>query len=216
MDLWSTIKAVYIGEGIGRVLMNREVNRSVRLFGTVLDIGGRGNPSYRQHIVKLESHRLYVLDIIPDETVDAVSSVLCLPLASNSCDVILCFNVLEHVYDYSLALHEIKRVLKSGGTFYGRVPFLLGIHSDPSDYWRYTKETLTKILTEAGFEQISVDAQGGLFLVLFNLLGPIWKLGLIRIAFAACLILLNRLLSLVIGDIHNRERFPMGYFFVAR
>lgn len=46
-----------------------------------------------------------------------------LPLASNSIDIAICFNALDHMRDPAGALGEIKRVLRPGGTL------LLMIHT---------------------------------------------------------------------------------------
>src|SRR4029077_11410868 len=47
------------------------------------------------------------------------------PLASASVDIAICFNALDHMQDPALALAEIRRVLRPGGTL------LLMIHSFP-------------------------------------------------------------------------------------
>jgi SAM-dependent methyltransferase len=216
MTRWSLVRALYRGEGIGRVLMNLEIERTVCLTGLAIDIGGRGHPSYAYLIRSRATGPLLVLDILPDRTIDAVASITRLPLASCQCDTLLCFNVLEHVFDYASALSELRRVLKSGGTLYGRVPFVLGIHGDPSDYWRYTSETLERLLEAAGFKHISIEAQGGLFLVLANLLWPTLRFGPMRLAAAGVAVPLNRMLSALIGERRNRERYPLGYYFTAQ
>lgn len=48
-----------------------------------------------------------------------------LPLASDSVDIAICFNALDHMQDPAAALAEISRVLRPGGTL------LLMIHSFP-------------------------------------------------------------------------------------
>jgi SAM-dependent methyltransferase len=210
------IRKLYAGEGIGRVQMNLALARVVRLSGLVLDVGGKGNPSYRELLASSESTCFVVLDRIADPTVDIAGAVGALPLSTAACDTVLCFNVLEHVFDYTAALAEMRRVLRPGGTLYGRVPFLLGVHADPSDHWRYTGDTLRRILADAGFDDVRVEAQGGLFLVFLNLSAPLLRFGLMRLAAAALALALNRVFSAVIGEDRNKERFPIGYWFTAR
>jgi SAM-dependent methyltransferase len=48
-----------------------------------------------------------------------------LPLASDSIDIAICFNALDHMRDPAAALDEIRRVLRPGGTL------LLMIHTFP-------------------------------------------------------------------------------------
>jgi SAM-dependent methyltransferase len=210
------VRRLWAGEGIGRVLMNLEIARAIHLSGLVLDVGGRGNPSYRDLFGQSDALRFVVIDLAADPTVDVSGSITALPLITASFDTVLCFNVLEHVYDFETALSEMRRVLKPGGTLYGRVPFLLGVHADPSDHWRFTAETLGRLLKATGFQEVEVTPQGGLFLVICNLLGSFLRIGLIRLAVTALAVALDHLLSLVIGKERNRERYPMGYGFVAR
>ena len=53
-------------------------------------------------------------------------SITKLTFSANTFDYILNFDVLEHVPDVSLALHEIHRVLAKNGTLLLTVPFLPG------------------------------------------------------------------------------------------
>lgn len=62
-----------------------------------------------------------------------------LTFADDSFDVALSFEVLEHIPDYSKALHETRRVLRQGGRFYFTAPFV------PS--WQ---ETIVRAKIESG------------------------------------------------------------------
>lgn len=211
------LKLIQSGENIGRILMNEEIYNSVELSGVVIDIGGGKRPSYQRLLFeKSRSFRFIVVDLVPDMGVNAICSATHLPFRSNSVDRILCFNVLEHVFDYSLALAEIWRVLKPEGILYGRVPFLFGIHNDPCDYWRYTKMAIEEILLRANFRELHIKTQGGLFLVILNLISPFLKFKIIRMVCAIGSMAMDYLLSKIIGEQRNRERYPMGYFFIAR
>jgi len=215
-ELWLTWRRLAAGEGIGRILMDLGIQRNVKLAGTVLDVGGKGNHSYRRVIDESQVDLYCVIDLVPDETVHLNGSIVSLPVASSSCDAVLCFNVLEHVFEHGLALREIQRVLKRNGRIYGRVPFLMNVHADPCDYWRFTRWTLERLLVEAGFSDVLVTSDGGLFLTILNLMGPVWRrLGFLRFALAPLFLLLNRLSARVLGDCVSRETYPLGYFFTA-
>ncbi|MEM2294041.1 MAG: class I SAM-dependent methyltransferase [Thermofilaceae archaeon] len=199
--------------------MNEEIYNSVKLSGIVIDIGGGKQPSYQRLLFEKSdsiTFHLIILDIVPDINVNVVGSITHLPFRSSSVNYILCFNVLEHVFDYALALAEIWRVLKPNGILYGRVPFLFGIHEDPYDYWRYTKKTLEEILYRANFTEISIKTHGGLFLVILNLINPFLKISIIKVICAIVAITMNYLCSIIIGDQRNHEKYPIGYFFSAR
>ena len=60
-------------------------------------------------------------------------------------DLVIIFNVLEHVYDTSNAINEIKKILKPGGKIIGATPFLYRVHHAPEDYSRYTKQFFEKL-----------------------------------------------------------------------
>lgn len=158
---------------------------------------------------------IIVLDIEEDPTVDVRGSLLQLPVTSGSFDHVLCFNVLEHIFDFKSALEEIRRVLQRGGIFYGYVPFLVRVHADPHDHWRYTEETLEKILSDAGFESVRIVVQGGALLVAFDLLRPYLGLALLRFLVAAVLLPVDRIARCLLGHSYVGS-FPLGYFFLAK
>jgi SAM-dependent methyltransferase len=213
--IWSILKQLYAGDGLGRALMNLQVSRLVELSGMVLDVGGKGNPSYRRMLDLDQADAYIALDVQIDPTVDVVGSIVQLPIAEDSCEVVICLNVLEHVLEYEAALSELWRILKPGGALYVRVPFLMNVHGDPSDYWRYTDSTLNTLLEGAGFDSICIQTDGGLFSVLFNLLQPVWtRIGPIQFVGAVLALTGDYALSRMVGR-KNEQRYPLGYFIVA-
>lgn len=216
-EWWQTLRALWAGTGIGRILMDRTIASCVDLKGSVIDIGGRGEHSYHRLLDTAQVESFFILDIDVDDTVDAAGSVIALPLVSDCCDAVLCFNVLEHVLDYEAALQEILRVLRSGGSFYGRVPFMMNVHADPYDYWRYTRTSLEHLLARNGFDTLSIEVDGGLFLVILNLLEPLLRRSfLLRFVVVPCLLSLDAIFSMILGATVNRERYPLGYTFSAK
>lgn len=69
-------------------------------------------------------------------------------------DVILCMNVLEHVYDYQKGINNIYKALKPNGTAVITVPFMYPLHDEPNDYWRFTEHSLRKLL--GGFSNVKI------------------------------------------------------------
>lgn len=196
-------------------MFNLSVAEVVSLDGKALDVGGKGNPSYRRFLPAGISDKIIVIDLEKDSTVDARGSLLQLPVGSGLFDHVLCFNVLEHVFDYRSALKEIRRVLRRDGIFYGYVPFLVRVHEDPHDHWRYTEQTLEKILSDAGFDSIQVFVQGGALLVVFDLLRPFLGLRLLRFLVAAVILPVDRVGRRFLGDSYVNS-YPLGFFFLAR
>jgi 2-polyprenyl-3-methyl-5-hydroxy-6-metoxy-1,4-benzoquinol methylase len=95
-----------------------------------------------------------------------------------SFDAVWAGEVIEHVADTAAWLSEVRRVLRSGGSLIASTPAHAPLtlarlalsrrafaeHFDPlGDHLRfYDRRTLTRLLTEFGFEQVDVQSAGGL------------------------------------------------------
>jgi SAM-dependent methyltransferase len=101
------------------------------------------------------------VDIAPDKAVDCVASAYTLPFLSDSLDLVMSQEVIEHLEDPLAALREMHRVLKPGGYIYCQAPFVIGYHPGPNDYWRFTKEGLAQVLEHAGFAGARVSLAVG-------------------------------------------------------
>ena len=73
-------------------------------------------------------------------------------------DLILCLNVLEHVYDYDVAVANLHRALTPGGRLVVAVPFAFPLHDEPHDYYRFTKHALQRMLSD--FASANVEVHG--------------------------------------------------------
>lgn len=149
------------GKTINRLLMNASL-RKYQLHGKVLDLGaGTIRSSYFDFFQAKSKYTITSVDISaerkPDVTADLERP---LPLESHLYDFVLCFNLLEHVYDHKQLLAEIGRVLKPGGALIGYVPFLVKYHPDPNDYYRYTEQGLKRLFQDAGFPQSAIEYIG--------------------------------------------------------
>jgi SAM-dependent methyltransferase len=184
---WRAIQSEFwCGKSLARTHMNLTIPNTVSIKGIVFDVGGGESPSYLRILDTSATDRLVVVDINPYRgAIHIAGSVDALPLRTRNCDAVLCFNLLEHVLDHKAALAEIWRVLRPSGTLYGYVPFLDAVHSDPSDHWRYMQDTLNVLLRQAGFAADTVSTQGGLSLVMFDLLAPLWRWRPIRLIAAS-------------------------------
>jgi SAM-dependent methyltransferase len=73
-------------------------------------------------------------------------------------DVILCLNVLEHVYDFQTAVKNLRAALVDGGQLVLAVPFAFPLHDEPHDYYRYTEFALRRMLSD--FRKVDVTCNG--------------------------------------------------------
>ncbi|MCO5973015.1 class I SAM-dependent methyltransferase [Actinoallomurus soli] len=142
-----------------RRLIAREVRR-LGAPGKALDIGAAGGGNTRV----LRSCGWQALAVDYSETgveiarrrgVDAIrADARDLPMADGSHDLVLAFDVLEHIEEDHLAAAEIARVLRPGGTTLIAVPCdmtLWSAHDEASGHFRrYDRETLTDLITGSG------------------------------------------------------------------
>jgi hypothetical protein len=76
-------------------------------------------------------------------------------------DVIVAFDVMEHIYNVDTFLNTISKNLSKDGLTVISIPFLYWIHEDPHDYNRFTKFYLKRKLSEFGFVQVEINVYGG-------------------------------------------------------
>jgi len=74
-----------------------------------------------------------------------------LPLASTTVDVVLLFDVCEHVAHTEKLFMEIHRVLKTDGRLIIQIPFLYPLHDEPRDYIRLTRHGFDVLAMNHGF-----------------------------------------------------------------
>lgn len=98
-------------------------------------------------------------DMRPGPGVDRIEDVEAgLTFEDRSVGTILCLDTLEHVFDIMAALREFRRVLKPGGVLAMASVMLFPIHSYPYDYWRFTPECFSRLLSS--FDQHHTFAEG--------------------------------------------------------
>jgi SAM-dependent methyltransferase len=136
--------------------------------GELLDIGC-GNKPY-EDLIRPHVTRYVGLDH-PDtlhshDTVDVWGTATDLPFPDGSFDTVVAFQVLEHVEEPGTMVREAFRVLRPGGVFIVTTPFMWGVHEAPRDFYRYTEYGLRHLLSTAGFTEIEIEAQSGVWMML--------------------------------------------------
>jgi ubiquinone/menaquinone biosynthesis C-methylase UbiE len=146
----------------------RAVSESVRPEEVLLDVGA-GDCQYKQDFV---GRCKYISQDIGDKAcytydqIDVRSEIYNIPLPSESVDIILCTQVLEHLKYPVKALQEMHRLLKPGGRLCLTVPFAAEEHMLPYDFFRYTRYALDFLMQEQGFLPPEISPQGGRFIFL--------------------------------------------------
>ena len=159
----NVIRGAFRGESLYRAHLNVMIKEKVEISGVALDLGC-GRQSYQRFLRVLHPANLIKVDMSRGSSPNVLADLEGnLPFRDNCVDVVLLFNVLEHVYNAKGLIKEISRVLKRGGCLYLYVPFLIHIHADPFDYHRYTPTSLKKMFNEAGFSLIEFNLSYGIF-----------------------------------------------------
>lgn len=209
MNAFLYIKEVWRGKDLYRIFMNIECLDYV-LKGKVADIGsGATKASYHRFFKREEGADV----VATDQQISSIDFEKdTLPYDDAGIDALLIFNVLEHIYNYPFLLSEVKRVLKPGGRVFGAVPFLVGYHPDPYDYWRYTAEALYRIFEAAGFKNVRIKFLGrGPFIAGYSQMEFLLP-RIIKITVFPALFFLDRIFY-KIRPKTDRQKFALGLFF---
>ena len=108
--------------------------------GTVLDLGAGLRP-----FAEVLPGRTVALDHRARPTIDLVGDAQRLPFADATFDAIACTEVFEHLLEPTAAAAEMIRVLRPGGRLVLTTRFCFPLHERPSDFWRFTPYTLTRL-----------------------------------------------------------------------
>ena len=136
--------------------------------GTALDIGAAGGGNTR--VLRRSGWSVSALEYGADGAEVAAERGLAvvrgdataLPVDDDSLDLVVAFDVLEHILDHDTAVSEVRRALRPGGTFLIAVPAdprLWSDHDVAVDHVRrYTRQTLRAVLERNGFELASITS----------------------------------------------------------
>ena len=78
------------------------------------------------------------------------------PLQDHSIDAVILSNSLEHIFNTTHLLHEIRRVLKPGGLLYFSVPMTFPVHAHPDDYHRFTQYCIERLFADWDIIKLNV------------------------------------------------------------
>jgi SAM-dependent methyltransferase len=127
----------------------------------VLEIGAAGYPSeYAKRLDDLRSIEWYSLDIGTEFNDLSNRNPLHIlsaseydyPIDSNSFDIVLAGNVIEHVKDIWRWMDELTRITKKGGKVIIICPVSWVFHEAPVDCWRIYPDGMKALMTKSGLQ----------------------------------------------------------------
>lgn len=207
------------GKSLWRSYMNEQVRR-LGVVPPVLDLGaGRlGSSSYHEAMPVLRESGVVSVDLDGAKRPTVRADVQgALPFRTASFGTCLAFNLLEHLFDPASLLADAARVLVPGGTVLVGVPFLGRVHGDPSDYFRYTRFALERMMTDAGLvAELTVPCGAGALTAALSQVDFLVPRRLRRVACRVAWAADLRITKRSGGRYRNEHDYPLGYVVVAR
>jgi SAM-dependent methyltransferase len=165
------------------------------------------------------------LDIAYNPHLDCCARAESLPFKNCSFSLEVSQEVLEHVRELTSAVQEMYRVLREDGRCYCQVPFTIGYHPGPTDFWRFTREGIREIFEQAGFVYeemgITVGPAVGWYRITVEFVavlagGVTQKLYYPIKAFMALVLYPVKLLDPLLLRNKHADRIAGGYFVIMR
>ncbi len=130
----------------------------------LVDIGGKFSrySSFVKHTKYLN------VDLDPDVRPSMIGDLHALPLRSETTDIVLATEILEHCHSPEIAVSELHRILRPGGICILSTRFIFPIHKDPEDYYRFTESGLRFLFRR--FPEVDVLPHGNLVMAVWDLL----------------------------------------------
>lgn len=177
---------------------------------------GSGNSRIHKDVVNI--------DIFEGENIDHIATADDLPFKDNSIDLIINQEVLEHTPEPIAVIEEFRRVLKPKGKVYCQVPFIIGFHPSPDDYWRFTYSGLKLIFEQKQFKVLEINESVGsatgfyriaveFFAIFISLLHN--RLYLYGKGFFSLLFYPIKFFDAIIRKSSNSKRISGGYYLIA-
>jgi SAM-dependent methyltransferase len=165
-----------LGKTIGRIQSNvilQQWREEIR--GLVLDLGCGQSPSYGRllglgngteiRLVRLDYNPIFHPTVVADLSQG-------IPFKGETADLLILSSVLYILPRPEELIREARRVLKPHGKLFLVAPLIFPHHPEPTDYWRFTEQTLQLLLRETGFLQPTIVPFGGRWTAAAYLLAP--------------------------------------------
>lgn len=195
-------------------------SKYIKKYSELLDLGA-GRLFFKK-ILSTYTDNYFSLDFQKThKDLDYIGTISHTKLKSERFDVIFSSQVLEHVSDPHESFMEMHRILKQNGIAIISVPFLMYLHNEPHDYFRYTKYALNKFAIENNFEIVTLEEVGGFFGFLGSVfaiffIGLFWKIPILKWVFYGVNISFQYIFLFLDKVTKNQKIFPSNYLLVLR
>lgn len=212
------ISGIIQGKSLCRIFQNLEI-QNVILSGNIIEFGAEPNSAKnfsklakKKKIKKLDfsDKHLNHRDIIKADLNKNIN------IKKNFYDMVLFFNVMEHLVEINNAKNQIYKILKKKGKLIGSTPFLYRYHGAPSDYYRFTS-SFYKIFFRKKFKSVKVKNLGfGPCCLCYSILSDFTKkIPLLNIFLFSVSLIIDCFLSIFVKYKLN-DIFPIAVYFEAK
>lgn len=130
----------------------------------ILDIGSfNENGSLKEIICPSMAAREYIgtdMRVGPGVDLQLPVENILTHFGPDSMDVIISTEALEHMFDWKLAINNMKRVLNTNGILFLTTRSVgFPLHSHPDDYWRFSLDLMGEIFKDFDIKALSLDFQ---------------------------------------------------------
>jgi ubiquinone/menaquinone biosynthesis C-methylase UbiE len=192
-------KVLDIGCGYGAFILHALENRALEVSGIEIsdeDLKTAGNSIKNRNVILKKA------------------SALDLPFPDNYFDIVVCFEVLEHVENVEQAIRESLRVLKPGGCFFGSTPFALALHERPFDCRRFSSYGIQALFSQ--FQTVSLkETSGYLETVSLSILRLLVLPG-IAVKVVGIFLLPLAIFLRFVSPLVRTDVYPSGYLFLFK
>ena len=143
----------------GEKVFNSEIIKGKK----VLEIGARNvNGSVKETIMRYGPSEYVGIDIEAGENVDIICGVedAMTKFGLHSFDIVVCTEVLEHIYNWRIAINNIKYLCSPGGYIVITTRSKgFAEHNWPADYWRFEVDDMIHIFSDMTGLLVEADPQ---------------------------------------------------------
>jgi SAM-dependent methyltransferase len=145
-----------------RLLRRKQAQILANCGGRVIEIGSGNerNGRYFQSAVDLAPDGVdFTMTDVNGNHAHQLLDITAVGGSWGSYDVVLCCNVLEHVFDLDAALAGLVRLVADDGVVLVSTPFAYPLHDEPGDFWRPTEHALRNLF-ERHFDEVTIEHTG--------------------------------------------------------